>query len=147
MSIVKAVAIEVDLLQRTSKRLQQSKAIPISVGSKKNGPYHCRSAAKGMQEFYNCSLCLYRSLARSHVNVSTKNAGHEPTLLQRAEHNDGMLSTLQEITLHQQNIERIELLGYACRNLKILYLQNNIIAKIENLHRLKVACFWRRCCL
>ncbi|CAL8462504.1 g2037 [Coccomyxa elongata] len=58
-------------------------------------------------------------------------------LRKRAEHNDGMLSTLQEITLHQQNIERIELLGYACRSLKILYLQNNLIAKIENLHRLK----------
>jgi protein TilB len=59
-------------------------------------------------------------------------------VLKRAEHNDGMLSTLEEITLHQQNIEKIEVLGYACRNLKMLYLQNNLIAKIENLHRLKV---------
>ncbi|EIE23977.1 outer arm dynein light chain 1 [Coccomyxa subellipsoidea C-169] len=58
-------------------------------------------------------------------------------LRKRAEHNDGLLATLEEITLHQQNIERIELLGYACRNLKMLYLQNNLIAKIENLHRLK----------
>ncbi|KAK9906468.1 hypothetical protein WJX75_002442 [Coccomyxa subellipsoidea] len=58
-------------------------------------------------------------------------------LRKRAEHNDGMLSTLEEITLHQQNIEKIEVLGYACRNLKMLYLQNNLIAKIENLHRLK----------
>ena len=32
---------------------------------------------------------------------------------------------------------RIELLDLACRNLKILYLQNNIICKIENLNRLK----------
>lgn len=59
-------------------------------------------------------------------------------LLQKAEHNDGCLSTLQEISLHQQNLEKIELLGHASRGLKILYLQNNLISKIENLHHLKV---------
>lgn len=58
--------------------------------------------------------------------------------MQKAEHNDGCLSTLQQISLHQQNIERIELLGHACRDLRILYLQNNLISKIENLHHLKV---------
>lgn len=58
--------------------------------------------------------------------------------MQKAEHNDGCLSALQEISLHQQNIERIELLGHACRDLKILYLQNNLISRIENLHHLKV---------
>ena len=57
--------------------------------------------------------------------------------MQRAEHNDGCLSTLQEISLHQLNIERIDLLGHACRGLKILYLQNNLISKLENLHHLK----------
>ena len=60
--------------------------------------------------------------------------------MQKAEHNDGCLSTLQHISLHQQNIERIELLGHACRDLRILYLQNNLISKIENLHHLKVSC-------
>lgn len=58
--------------------------------------------------------------------------------LQRAEHNDGLLSTLEEITLHGQNIEEIEVIGHACRNLKILYLQNNVIAKIQDIHHLKV---------
>jgi hypothetical protein len=65
-----------------------------------------------------------------------------------------MLSTLEEVALHQQNIERIELLGHLCPKLKILYLQNNLIGKIQNLHRLKVSqqqterahvshiCFW-----
>ncbi len=57
--------------------------------------------------------------------------------LQRAEHNEGMLATLEEVSLHQQGIERIELLGHACRALKILYLQSNVISKLENLHRLK----------
>jgi protein TilB len=49
-----------------------------------------------------------------------------------------MLSTLEEVALHQQNLERIELLGQLCPKLKILYLQNNLISKIENLHKLKV---------
>lgn len=51
-----------------------------------------------------------------------------------------MLSTLEEVALHQQNLERIELLGQLCPKLKILYLQNNLISKIENLHKLKVCC-------
>eukprot|EP01059_Diplonema_ambulator_P007396 TRINITY_DN16869_c0_g1_i1.p1 TRINITY_DN16869_c0_g1~~TRINITY_DN16869_c0_g1_i1.p1 ORF type:complete len:421 (+),score=144.51 TRINITY_DN16869_c0_g1_i1:31-1263(+) len=58
-------------------------------------------------------------------------------LRRRAEHNEGVLSTLEEITLHQQDIEAIELVGDACRNLQILYLQNNLIRKIENLQHLK----------
>eukprot|EP00192_Tetraselmis_astigmatica_P004398 CAMPEP_0117686704 /NCGR_PEP_ID=MMETSP0804-20121206/22631_1 /TAXON_ID=1074897 /ORGANISM="Tetraselmis astigmatica, Strain CCMP880" /LENGTH=429 /DNA_ID=CAMNT_0005498493 /DNA_START=619 /DNA_END=1908 /DNA_ORIENTATION=+ len=55
----------------------------------------------------------------------------------RAEHNEGMLSTLEEVALHQQNIEKIELLGTLCRHLKIVYLQNNLIGKLQNLHKLK----------
>ncbi|EFN55740.1 hypothetical protein CHLNCDRAFT_52395 [Chlorella variabilis] len=58
-------------------------------------------------------------------------------LVKRAEHNDGILRTLEEIALHAQGIERIELLNQCCRHLRILYLQNNIIPKIEQLHRLK----------
>eukprot|EP00884_Botryococcus_braunii_P011116 jgi/Botrbrau1/20004/Bobra.200_1s0011.1 len=61
----------------------------------------------------------------------------ESLIRKRAEHNEGILRTLEEVSLHQQNIEKIELLGQACRKLKILYLQNNLIGKIENLHRLK----------
>ena len=55
----------------------------------------------------------------------------------RAEHNEGAVTTLEEISLHQQEIERIETLGHICNRLKILYLQNNIIGRLENLHRLK----------
>lgn len=61
----------------------------------------------------------------------------EALLVRRAEHNGGSLTSLQEVALHQQGIERIELLGQLCRHLRILYLQNNLIAKIEGLHRLK----------
>ncbi len=56
----------------------------------------------------------------------------------RSEHNEGIISTLQEISLHQEELEEInEVLGMTCRKLKILYLQNNIIPKMENFHHLK----------
>uniref|UniRef100_H3AKT4 Leucine-rich repeat-containing protein 6 n=1 Tax=Latimeria chalumnae TaxID=7897 RepID=H3AKT4_LATCH len=45
--------------------------------------------------------------------------------------------SLEEISLHQQEIERIEHIGQWCRDLKILYLQNNLIPKIENIGKLK----------
>jgi protein TilB len=48
-----------------------------------------------------------------------------------------MISNLEELALHQQHIEKIELLHRACRHLKILLLQSNLIYKIQNLHRLK----------
>ena len=66
-----------------------------------------------------------------------------------------MISTLEEISLHQEELENINevlgnkrlllyvkspiilLKGMTCRNLKILYLQNNIIPKMENLSHLK----------
>ena len=59
-------------------------------------------------------------------------------LRKRAEHNEGVISTLEEISLHQEELESInEVLGMTCRKLKILYLQNNIIAKMENLFHMK----------
>eukprot|EP00357_Protocruzia_adherens_P036540 CAMPEP_0115012916 /NCGR_PEP_ID=MMETSP0216-20121206/25050_1 /TAXON_ID=223996 /ORGANISM="Protocruzia adherens, Strain Boccale" /LENGTH=426 /DNA_ID=CAMNT_0002382121 /DNA_START=136 /DNA_END=1416 /DNA_ORIENTATION=+ len=58
-------------------------------------------------------------------------------LRKRAEHNEGMISTLEEVSLHQFEIEKIENLDKLCRHLKILYLQNNIIDKLENMKRLK----------
>ncbi|KAH8605693.1 putative Leucine rich repeat Leucine rich repeat [Trypanosoma vivax] len=58
-------------------------------------------------------------------------------LRRRAEHNEGCLSDLKEIALHQQDIEKIEVVGDACRELEILYLCNNYIPRIEGLHHLK----------
>jgi protein TilB len=56
----------------------------------------------------------------------------------RAEHNEGIVSTLEEISLHQEELEGInEVLGGTCRKLKIIYLQNNIIPRMENLTHLK----------
>ncbi|CAL4059339.1 unnamed protein product, partial [Meganyctiphanes norvegica] len=55
----------------------------------------------------------------------------------RAEHNEGELSSMEEISLHQHDIEKIEHLHRWCPRLKILYLQGNLISKIENLSRLR----------
>mmetsp|Transcript_42922 Transcript_42922/g.104984 ORF Transcript_42922/g.104984 Transcript_42922/m.104984 type:complete len:440 (+) Transcript_42922:24-1343(+) len=62
----------------------------------------------------------------------------EQLLRGRAEHNDCCLSTLVEVSLHQQNLEGINrALTRLCPELQILYLQHNLIPKIENLRRLK----------
>ncbi|KAG7260787.1 hypothetical protein CRUP_026919 [Coryphaenoides rupestris] len=55
----------------------------------------------------------------------------------RAEHNECEIVSLEEVSLHQQDIERIQHLDTWCRELRILYLQNNLIPRIENLGRLK----------
>lgn len=61
----------------------------------------------------------------------------EALIRKRAEHNDGVLSDLEEVALHQQELERIESLEACCRHIKILLLQNNIIPKMEGLTKLK----------
>lgn len=48
----------------------------------------------------------------------------------RAEHNECQIFSLEEVSLHQQDIERIEHLDRWCRDLRILYLQNNLIPRI-----------------
>ncbi|KAM3570140.1 hypothetical protein VYU27_007782 [Nannochloropsis oceanica] len=59
-------------------------------------------------------------------------------LRKRAEHNEGLLTTLEELTLHQEELEGInDVLGRTCRELKILYLQNNLLPCLEQLHHLK----------
>jgi protein TilB len=59
-------------------------------------------------------------------------------LRKRSEHNEGIISTMQELTLHQEELENInEVLGLTCKKIKILMLQNNIISRIENLVHLK----------
>ena len=58
-------------------------------------------------------------------------------LKRKAEHNEGMLSTLEEISLHQLNIAAISNLENNCKHLKILYLQNNLIERLEGISKLK----------
>ncbi|XP_033181547.1 dynein axonemal assembly factor 11 isoform X2 [Mastacembelus armatus] len=61
----------------------------------------------------------------------------EGMIRRRAEHNECQIFSLEEVSLHQQDIERIEHIDRWCRDLRILYLQNNLIPRIENLGRLK----------
>ena len=58
-------------------------------------------------------------------------------LRKKAEHNEGMLSTLEEISLHQLNIKDMDGFEQNCRHLKILYLQNNLIEEIKGLRKMK----------
>lgn len=44
-------------------------------------------------------------------------------LVSRAEHNDGHLPTLEEISLHQQKLEKIEYINRVCADLRILQFQ------------------------
>lgn len=48
----------------------------------------------------------------------------------KSEHNECEISTLQELSLHQEDIEKIEHLQNWCRDLQILLLQSNLISKI-----------------
>ncbi|TKC48845.1 hypothetical protein EI555_010831, partial [Monodon monoceros] len=61
----------------------------------------------------------------------------EDLIRRNAEHNDCIIFSLEELSLHQQEIERLEHVDKWCRDLKILYLQNNLIGKIENVSKLK----------
>ncbi|KAH0785285.1 leucine rich repeat protein [Histomonas meleagridis] len=75
--------------------------------------------------------------------MSTEETSNEPAkpktltvemVRKRAEHNDGMLSTLEEVALHQDEIGVItNVFERYTPHLKILYLQNNYIEKIEHI--------------
>lgn len=56
----------------------------------------------------------------------------EELIRKKSEHNELLLFSLEEISLHQENIERIENIQDYCRELKILLMQSNLIEKIGN---------------
>lgn len=61
----------------------------------------------------------------------------EQLIRKKSEHNELIIGTLEELSLHQEDIEKIEHIQNWCRELKILLLHGNLISKIENLHKLK----------
>ncbi|CAG5111361.1 Oidioi.mRNA.OKI2018_I69.chr2.g5677.t1.cds [Oikopleura dioica] len=61
----------------------------------------------------------------------------EELVRKRAEHNELEIGSLEELSLHQLDIEKIEHIDKWCKQLKILYLHSNIIFKIENVSRMK----------
>lgn len=54
----------------------------------------------------------------------------EELLRKKSEHNECIISTLEELSLHQEDVEKIEHLNNWCKDLQILYLQANLISKI-----------------
>lgn len=54
----------------------------------------------------------------------------EELIRKKSEHNEGIISTLEELSLHQEDVEKIEHINNWCRDIQILYLQANLIAKI-----------------
>lgn len=56
----------------------------------------------------------------------------EQLIRKKAEHNELLIFSLEELSLHQENIERIENVQELCRELKILLLQSNLIPRIGN---------------
>mmetsp|Transcript_22884 Transcript_22884/g.45902 ORF Transcript_22884/g.45902 Transcript_22884/m.45902 type:complete len:574 (-) Transcript_22884:144-1865(-) len=56
-----------------------------------------------------------------------------PLLRKRSEHNDNLVSTLEELALHQEELQAIgPLLGRTCgKTLKILLLPNNVIDRMD----------------
>lgn len=62
--------------------------------------------------------------------VITSHPVTEDLVRKRAEHNEGQIFSLEEVSLHQQDIERMEHIDRWCRDLRILYLQSNLIPRI-----------------
>lgn len=56
----------------------------------------------------------------------------EQLIRKKSEHNELLIFSLEEISLHQEDIESIEIIQDLCRDLKILLLQSNLISKIGN---------------
>lgn len=61
----------------------------------------------------------------------------ESLIRKKSEHNELVITTLEELSLHQEDIEKIEHIQNWCRDLKILLFQSNLISKIENVNKLK----------
>ncbi|CAH1398722.1 unnamed protein product [Nezara viridula] len=55
----------------------------------------------------------------------------EELVRKRAEHNNCEIGTLEELSLHQDNLDKLEHLQHWCKDLKILLLHSNLISKIE----------------
>ncbi|KAK2142007.1 hypothetical protein LSH36_1006g00020 [Paralvinella palmiformis] len=100
-------------------------------GDLKNNKFRTQKIAyRALVEVKICPAALNRG---SYVALAVT----EDLIRKRAEHNECVIATLEELSLHQQDIECIEYLDKWCRDLKILYLQSNLIPKIENVGRLK----------
>ncbi|XP_021242773.1 protein tilB homolog isoform X3 [Numida meleagris] len=95
----------------------------------------CKCADCGI--LFSCSKIAVCTGNTVTTRPGTRYTVTEDLVRRRAEHNNCEIFSLEEISLHQQEIEKLEYLDKWCRDLKILYLQNNLIPKIENVGKLK----------
>ncbi len=81
-----------------------------------------------MSKFHTKNNAASASTRRRHVTLEL--------IRKRSEHNECLVSNLEEIALHQEELETIgPILGRACgKTLKILLLQNNVIGPILSTH-------------
>ena len=93
---------------------------------------------------FHCRFFYFPCFIVTIAEMLATNATPSPTsvtvklLKLKSEHHDGDLTTLEEIALHQLNLEEIgTALQMHCRRLRILLLQNNQICRIENVYKLK----------
>lgn len=54
----------------------------------------------------------------------------EELIRKKSEHNECVIYTLEELSLHQEDVDKIEHINNWCKDLQILYLQSNLISKI-----------------
>lgn len=64
----------------------------------------------------------------------------EQLIRKKSEHNELLIFNLEEISLHQENIEKIEHIQDWCRELRILLLQSNLIWKIGKINQIYICC-------
>ena len=62
--------------------------------------------------------------------IRHKTSVTEELVRRRAEHNEGQIGSLEELSLHQYDIIKIDHLQNWCKDLKILFLQSNVIPRI-----------------
>lgn len=82
-------------------------------------------------------IILYEIFVTIIKRISLTSAVTEALIRRKAEHNELIIGTLEELSLHQEDVERIEHVQNWCRDLHILLLQSNLIGRIENVHKLK----------
>jgi protein TilB len=68
------------------------------------------------------------------MTETTKRSITLPLIRKRSEHNEGLVSTLEELALHQEELQSIgTVLGRTCgKTLRILLLQNNVIERLDS---------------
>jgi protein TilB len=92
---------------------------------------------------FNILNCIFEYLLAGPSSQVT-----EQLIRKKSEHNELLIGTLEELSLHQEDIEKIEHFQNWCKDLRILLLQSNLIPKIgKSLQYYKHRVSQVNCCL